>query len=267
MGLLIKLFIGIILTAISYMAIPLIALLINNGRFEEKHAKRIALWNSVILGVIFCIITINLSDTNATWNAAPAILYYGINCALLTKKGKKRKDDTHASESTMPSPDCTAPEYSEHTEPKPIEHLPKRSSPKRKYCSRCGKLVNHRTKKCTGCGKQYLKGFSIKDTLFIILSAALIASLIGNIHLYSLNTQINERNSELADQVVALKQKNRTNSEKVQFIDNYIVFVEDDGTNRYHKYECSKFIGNYFWAFNTESAVGNGYKPCPLCCD
>ena len=96
MGLLIKLFIGIILTAISYMAIPLIALLINNGRFEEKHAKRIALWNSVILGVIFCIITINLSDTNATWNAAPAILYYGINCALLTKKGKKER--------TIPTP-------------------------------------------------------------------------------------------------------------------------------------------------------------------
>ena len=45
------------------------------------------------------------------------------------------------------------------------------------------------------------------------------------------------------------------------------VFIEDDGTNLYHKYDCYKFLGNNCWAHNTEYAKYLGYKPCPLCCD
>ena len=76
---------SIVLTAIVYMAFPLIMLAINHGKFEKKRANRIALWNSVVLGVFFCILTIAM-DSMSTWNAAPAIFYWWINGLILTDK-------------------------------------------------------------------------------------------------------------------------------------------------------------------------------------
>ncbi len=80
-------FIGLILsllsTAIIYMLFPAIKLVLNHGQFEKQTARKIALWNSIILGGLFCILTPLLGGV---WNAAPAILYYWINKALLTKK-------------------------------------------------------------------------------------------------------------------------------------------------------------------------------------
>ena len=81
-----NLFISLLLTAIIYMAFPLIRLVINHGKFEKKRAKKIAFWNSIIVGAFFCIVTIGTSDGGTTWNAAPAVLYYFINRALLTDK-------------------------------------------------------------------------------------------------------------------------------------------------------------------------------------
>lgn len=57
-----------------------------------------------------------------------------------------------------------------------------------------------------------------------------------------------------------------TNAEKSEFIDEFVVFIEDDNTNLYHKYECNRFKGDYFWAFNIDQAISMGYKPCPICC-
>lgn len=56
------------------------------------------------------------------------------------------------------------------------------------------------------------------------------------------------------------------NQEKLAFYDECIVFVEDDGTNLYHKYECYRFKSDYYWAYNVEQAVYIGYEPCPICC-
>lgn len=49
------------------------------------------------------------------------------------------------------------------------------------------------------------------------------------------------------------------------FIDDYVVFIEDDGTNLYHKFNCYKFRGDSFWVYNTENAVQQGFSPCPIC--
>ena len=43
-----------------------------------------------------------------------------------------------------------------------------------KYCSRCGGKINNETKKCTGCGKQYFKGFKGNKTLTILLIIMLV---------------------------------------------------------------------------------------------
>ena len=55
--------------------------------------------------------------------------------------------------------------------------------------------------------------------------------------------------------------------DKLEFIDDNIVFIEDDGTDQYHKYDCYKFVGNHYWAHNIEYAEYIGYSPCPICYD
>lgn len=81
--------IGILITCISYMLIPVI-LKLKNGCYEEEKAKKIALWNSVIIGAIYMILTIEMMGTSSTWSAGPAILYYGINYSLLKSRKKEK---------------------------------------------------------------------------------------------------------------------------------------------------------------------------------
>ena len=69
-------------------------------------------------------------------------------------------------------------------------------SRKKKYCSRCGKLIDSKTKKCTGCGKQYFKGIQMKPVT-IILSLVIVASVLLNIFLYFENQKIAYRFSAL----------------------------------------------------------------------
>lgn len=77
-----SLLVGVVITAVAYMVVPLLCLFIN-GKMEEKKAKKLALWNSIVLGAIFLILT---ASADGIWNAAPAYLYYLINKRILTDK-------------------------------------------------------------------------------------------------------------------------------------------------------------------------------------
>lgn len=52
---------------------------------------------------------------------------------------------------------------------------------------------------------------------------------------------------------------------KADFLDNYIVFIQDDSTNYYHSYDCEKFTSSSFWAYNRSLAKSHGYTACPSC--
>ena len=54
-------------------------------------------------------------------------------------------------------------------------------------------------------------------------------------------------------------------SEKLRFVDSYVVFVEDDGTGHYHRYDCSRFLKKNFWAYSRKLAERQGYTPCAQC--
>lgn len=75
-----------LLTAVAYMAFPLIKLLTNGGRFPKNRAHKIALWNSIVVGAAFLMMTIAVSEDGTLWNGAPAVLYYWINRSILTDK-------------------------------------------------------------------------------------------------------------------------------------------------------------------------------------
>ena len=155
------------------------------------------------------------------------------------------------------------------------------SKAKAKYCSRCGSLVDNQTKQCTGCGKKYFKGIRFNKVFCIVLafSLVLIAAIGVIAYQYSEINSLTEKTSSLNSKITSLNSQistlktQKTNLEKkvnqyediVEFVDDYVVFVEDDGTKLYHKYECYKFKGNYFWAFNKEAAIDKGYKACSEC--
>lgn len=52
---------------------------------------------------------------------------------------------------------------------------------------------------------------------------------------------------------------------KSDFLDTYVVFVENDGTYQYHTYNCTKFSKQTFWAYSRKLAEAQGFAPCTNC--
>jgi RNA polymerase subunit RPABC4/transcription elongation factor Spt4 len=138
----------------------------------------------------------------------------------------------------------------------------------KRYCSQCGSLVDDESKICTGCGKQYFKGlgfyfkkfFFKKNSALVIVSLALFISVIANIIL-----AINISNYQ--DDISYLQYELSELVYKSNWIDRHVVFIEDDNTKLYHKFDCYRFKGDSFWVYNVENAINKGYKPCSWCCD
>lgn len=155
-----------------------------------------------------------------------------------------------------------------------------------KYCSRCGKLIDPDTKKCQGCGKQYFKGISIKKgaplILLFLATASMVCCLCLFIRIDLQEEQIMEQKkeivlykkdiSDLEEQVKELEEDKNTwynywkrNYQKVNFIDESVVFIENDRSSLYHKYECDGFVGKDYWVHNIEYAKYLGFRPCSKC--
>lgn len=53
--------------------------------------------------------------------------------------------------------------------------------------------------------------------------------------------------------------------EAYEFMNQYVVFVSDDGTHTYHLYGCEDLTIDSFWAYNRALAESNGNTACPIC--
>ena len=335
------------LVSIIMMLVPFICRMVKNAKLSYKSGKRLCLWNSIILFILSSVL-LALVDISFIGGIG-AIIFYFINKWVYVSDDKSLIATTPPSvsliqdTSTKPIPvthiclsednklSCTNDNNNvycsdsilqqeinstnkipiQSTHPlKDHENIP---SPNKKtilkYCSKCGNSIDPDTKRCTGCGKQYFKGISLKTILVILVCILFAISLSGNIllsirtnndsisisNLTKTNNTLKSDISELNDDISELKEditeyqkeitKYKTdiaqlkkdknyyynywsdNNKKIDVLDSYIVFIEDDGTNLYHKYDCYKFLGNNCWAHNTEYAKYLGYKPCPLCCD
>lgn len=76
---------------------------------------------------------------------------------------------------------------------------------------------------------------------------------------------LQEENETLTEERDTLKKTQTQLQEKTSFMDSYVVFVEDDKTSLYHKYDCASFKKKSFWAYSRKLAENYGYKPCPKC--
>ncbi len=154
-------------------------------------------------------------------------------------------------------------------------------STKTRYCKFCGGIIDSKTKKCTSCGKSTnpLRRMIIgKRTIVEIMALVLIVSVATGGYIAQKNYY--ESKMESMQDTISYKSKRITSlsadvkkyrdnankyKDKADFMDDHIVIVADDGTNIYHSYGCSKLDTSSFWAFNTEAAKGDGYKPCSKC--
>lgn len=83
-----KVAMSFVATAIIYTIVPVAYRLYHNAAVEKKKAFKIALTNSIIIGLIFAIITINKGEE---WNVSPCVLYFFINELILSYKGKEQE--------------------------------------------------------------------------------------------------------------------------------------------------------------------------------
>lgn len=83
-----------------------------------------------------------------------------------------------------------------------------------------------------------------------------------------LQTTLTEKIAQLETANVnleAMTTKYNTAKAKADFLDSYVVFVNNNGTKLYHSYDCSDFTKSNFWAYSRKLAENYGYTACPKC--
>ena len=137
---------------------------------------------------------------------------------------------------------------------------------KKRFCKYCGNEINPDTKQCTGCQKQYFRGFKARKILFCFITVILLLSniiLLVNLH----NTQ-KDRDYWLnvyTDSKRVLSERLKTASDALSFYNNQVALISDDNTKTYHKYGCKNFDDSSFRVYKTELAKEKGYTECPAC--
>jgi len=296
--------VNILVVSIVMMIVPFSYKVIKKKLLPYKKGRKICLWNSIAL---FILSSVLMTVTQLGFiGGLGAVAFYFINKWLFVEQLSPHKLKSKATNSigendyainAQQEPDLIIDKNSteeavknivrEQEKPKvePIveskQHTNISKPVKRKFCSRCGGLIDNETKRCTGCGKQYFKGFKFTFSSFAIILLVILLA-ISIIYSLTLAQELNENAArikelselraslvnkvdELTRKITNLEYEAQKNRELVDFVDDHVVFVEDDGTNWFHKFECNRFRGDYFWAYNTEKAVQLGYTPCPYC--
>lgn len=284
-GLLITL-LNILIVSLVMMVVPFICKISKKELLPFKTGKRICLWNSITLFILSCIL---MSFINIGFiGGIGAVFFYFINKWIfveprsLAKEENKKEpipfESEHVVIENSPQPvdlDIDKMSPQEAAEYLVAEQLGEKYTPKEKqdkkvkikYCSQCGSQIDPVTKKCTGCGKQYFKGIKITKFTYIttIVAVFLIISVVFNIFQNIKNQELNTEIDNLIESVDDLENDIWQYKTNANFVDEYVVFVEDDGTNLYHKIDCYRFKRESFWIYNVPTAENYDYSPCPLC--
>lgn len=83
--------IGLLITVVSYMIIPFILVVLLKKQYDKQSVKKMAFWNSFGVGLVYLILTVSMYEGKGAWSAAPAFLYYCINCVVWVHRDKEEK--------------------------------------------------------------------------------------------------------------------------------------------------------------------------------
>lgn len=255
--------INLAITCVAYLFVPMVCILFHK-RYSAKVIKRIATINSIVVWLLFRILQAELVGEVSSGGAV--VLWGGIGYFLLkkfcTEEDVSDIDMEQGLSDVEMKTHCFVSNVVQKNA-KPTEHQYQEAQAAKRWPN-CGDIIDSETQKCTGCGKQYFKGISRKAVLIGLGVFCLVVSLVINVVLAVMLqkkpdyiVQSDESFSEWAER--------QELQEKADFLDTYVVLVEDDGTNLYHQYGCSRFKMDEFWAFNVDYAQYMGYTACPYC--
>ncbi len=80
-----------------------------------------------------------------------------------------------------------------------------------------------------------------------------------------LQRQVNELTAQVTRQTEQIDSLTADGT-KAGFMDRYVVFVNNDSSGLFHRYDCEHFSKQSFWAYSRKLAESCGFKPCPNCC-
>ena len=89
-----------------------------------------------------------------------------------------------------------------------------------------------------------------------------------NKELLAMTDELDAEIDELEKRIAALEYElNAAEAYKTKsdFLDSYVVFVENNGTGHYHTYDCTSFSKSNFWAYSRKLAEAQGFTACPTC--
>ena len=188
-------------------------------------------------------------------------------------------ETTEAAESDLPNLGNSTPENAWNASVKiqteeTVKNLNENKKEKRaksRFCKFCGGKIDEKTKKCSGCGKQYFKGIKFNKflTVVLILSLVIISSMILNIVQIEKINELKEDKEYWYNKYVSKSNDyNKKNTElikkdsELKFYKNNVVIVYDDGSNRYHIHGCSNHTDNSFWVYTDVAAKAKNFRPC-----
>ena len=161
-----ELLVGLALTFLMYEAYPFFRVIIMGKKYNKEEAKKMALWNSIVLGSLSFIITASI-DPSAKWTGGACILYYFINKSLwVSKKAKNSasKDDkkkNNKEESLLFECDRCGAKFKADLDRCPkcgADFVDDEDINNDEYlfmCDKCGAKVKNSDKKCPSCGAKF----------------------------------------------------------------------------------------------------------------
>ena len=280
--LLISIGISLFFTMFGYLLIPTI-LAVLGKKYSAKKIKTINLINCIVVWVLFRFLQIALG--NDPTSGAAVILWGAVGHWILKKYCAEENPTTYVSRhNTSAAPSEHGSFVVPRSDVVSPTHAPI-TTRVNTYCPRCGKVIPSDSRECQFCENSLSKSIQWKHILGVMMFILFIASITGNIILLSKNIKLNEfviqaqvsstSEAEIAnlntDILILQEENNKLQNQvdnlaaEIAFYDEYVVFVEDDGTNQYHNYDCFKFKGEYFWAYNIDAAKDEGFTPCFIC--
>lgn len=174
-----------------------------SGKATVKNGRRVCKWNCLIVLSLYFVIDIFLMGgiydetfQNLGANLIYTLMFYYINLKVFFNKNKLTEEaipcesEKEHIENTQKTLELDIDKMSpqEAAEYLVAEQLGEKYTPqekqknskgaKTKYCTQCGSLIDNETKKCIGCGKQYLKISTMTILIFTISIAVLVLIIV-----------------------------------------------------------------------------------------